>query len=135
MKKIKTINVGKGKLVMYQNKNQFTLMFEYREDKNNLILVSNFSEILLDYMNNVCITDQRDDAVQFCFILNDTTFKYFEYDYNELSLKEDTIDYNKLTLKEKEDAISGYYSSLDEVHEIYGNDSNQIIVECFFEQS
>jgi hypothetical protein len=135
MKKLKLINVGKGKLVMYSKNNQFTLNFEYKEDKDNLILVSNFSEVMMHYIDNICITDQMSEWVQFCFKMNDTTYKYFEYDYTENSLKEDIIDFDQLTLDEKKDAISGYYSSLDEVYEIYGEDSEQIIVECFFEQS
>jgi hypothetical protein len=137
MKKIQSINVGKGKVVLYRKDNTTThvLMFEYKEDKNNVLFVSGYGEVLKDMLNNISITDQRDDAVQFCINLDTDVWAYFEYDYNERSLKEDTIDYNKLTLKEKKDSISGYYSSLGEVRKIYGKDAKQIIAECFFEQS
>jgi hypothetical protein len=135
MKKIQSINVGKGKVVMYQNNNQFILRFEYGEDKNNIVFISSYGEILKEYLDKIGITDQRDDAVQFCFKLGDNVFKYFEYDYNERSLKEDIINCDKLTLEEKKEAICGFYSSLDEVNKIYGKDANQIIAECYFENS
>lgn len=134
MKAIKKIRVGKGKLVIYQsNNNQFTLKFEYKEDKNNLIFLSSFGTVLEDMLNNISITDQRDDAVQFCFQLSDNIWKYCEYNYLDRSLTEDTIDVSKLTNKDKEVAIQGFYSSLDEVERIYGKNSNQIIAECYFE--
>lgn len=133
MKTIKKIKVGKGKLVIYQNNNQFTLKFEYKEDKNNLIFISSFGTVLEDMLNNIDITDQRDDAVQFCFELSDNVWKYCEYDYEDRSLMEGTIDISKLSNKEKENAIQGFYSSLDEVERIYGKDSNKIIAECYFE--
>ena len=133
MKAIKKVKVGKGKLVIYQNNNQFTLKFEYKEDKNNLIFISSFGTVLEDMLDNIDITDQRDDAVQFCFKLSDNVWKYCEYDYEDRSMMEDTIDISKLTDKETEDAIQGFYSSLDEVKRIYGKDSNQIIAECYFE--
>jgi hypothetical protein len=134
MKTIKKIELGKGKLVIYQsNNNQFTLKFEYKEDKNNLIFISKFGSVLEDMLNNISITDQREDAVQFCFQLSDNVWKYCEYNYVDRSLIEDTIDISKLSNKDKEEAIQGFYSSLDEVNEIYGKDYNQIIAECYFE--
>jgi hypothetical protein len=133
MKAIKKIKVGKGKLVIYQNNNQFTLKFEYKEDNNNLIFISSFGSVLEDMFDNICITDQREDAVQFCFQLSDNVWKYCEYNYIDRSLTEDTIDISKLSNKDKEEAIQGFYSSLNEVNEIYGKDSNQIIAECYFE--
>lgn len=136
MKK-QSIKVGKGKVVLFKKNNTSTciLGFEYREDKNNIILVSGYGEVLKDILDTLSITDQRYDGVQFCFKLDENVWCYCEYDYKERSLKQDTIDYNKLTLEEKKDAIDGFYSSIEEVERIYGDDANQIIVECYFENS
>jgi hypothetical protein len=46
---------------------------------------------------------------------------------------DDTIDLTALSKKEVEDAISGYYDSLDEVKEQYGDDWRWIVAECVFE--
>jgi len=45
----------------------------------------------------------------------------------------DTIDLTKLSDKEVADAISGYYDSIVEIKEEYGDDSKWIIAECVFE--
>jgi hypothetical protein len=45
-----------------------------------------------------------------------------------------TIDIDDYSLKDMKEAISAYYSSLDEVIEKYGYDSEKIIAECIFEQ-
>lgn len=133
MKAIKKINVGEGKLVLYKKDNKFTLMFEYKEDKNNLIFCSVYGEVIKDILSTLKITDQREDAVQFCFNLDKGIWTYCEYDYKEESLKEDTIDISKLSEEERIEAVNGFYNSIEEVIEIYGKDSDQIIVECYFE--
>ena len=43
----------------------------------------------------------------------------------------DIDDYTNLEIREH---ISGYYSSLEELQEMYGDDSNQVIAECIAEQ-
>ncbi len=60
-----------------------------------------------------------------------------EYDYEEMrdGVKiTDTIDVSLMTPKEIQEAISGYYKDLDEVKQIYGDDWEQIVAECEFEQ-
>jgi hypothetical protein len=44
-----------------------------------------------------------------------------------------TINLSDYSEKEIENHISAYYSSLDELKEIYGEDSEWIIAECIFE--
>ena len=45
-----------------------------------------------------------------------------------------TINLDDYTEKEVEDHISAYYEDLNEIFNIYGEDSNWIIAECIFEQ-
>ena len=61
-----------------------------------------------------------------------------EYDYEEIRDGEkvsETIDVSAMTTDEIQEAISGYYKDLDEVKETYGEDWEQIVAECSFEQS
>lgn len=48
---------------------------------------------------------------------------------------EEHIDLNEYSDKEKEDFMLGYYSSFEEMKEIYGEDYKFILAECIFEQT
>lgn len=49
---------------------------------------------------------------------------------------EEEVDIDDYTEEELKDYISPYYSSLEEIIEIYGKEGyNQIVIECIFEQS
>ena len=87
-----------------------------------------------------------DDCLQYCRENADGTFSFIEKlyydtcngheDYPDKSylVKTATIDLKNYTQGMMEIYISGYYSSLDEIRETYGNASNQIIAECIFEE-
>ena len=73
------------------------------------------------------ITDE-DDGFQRVKKLSDTVFQY-KCDYND-SCVDETIDVEKI---DKVEAISGGYSSIEEVYTDYGDDANMIFAECEFE--
>ena len=54
-------------------------------------------------------------------------------DHENYTVKTAIIDLSKYSLIQKERAISGYYTSLNEVYEEYRDKSDQIIAECIFE--
>ena len=86
-----------------------------------------------------------DDCLQYCRENADGTFSFIEklyygtcngdegYPDKSYLVKTATIDLKNYTQGMMEIYISGYYSSLDEIRETYGNASNQIIAECIFE--
>lgn len=83
--------------------------------------------IALDLQNGFVMTDV-DDGFQRVKVVNDTTFIYrseLSGDTFELTIDVDDID--------KDMAISGYYDSVKQVSEHYGEDANMIIAECFYE--
>jgi hypothetical protein len=55
-------------------------------------------------------------------------------DYEEDEFIQIIVDLDDYNSDYIENCISAYYSGIDEVKEIYGNDSNWIIAECIFEQ-
>ena len=69
-----------------------------------------------------------EDSNQFVKKISNTYFKVL--DQGRL-LDINLLDYSELELREY---IVGYYSSLEDLRKIYGEDSNQIIVECIAEQ-
>lgn len=81
------------------------------------------------------------DTEQFAVKLSDDKFLYSEYDgyYCEVerknirSYKSEIMDMSRFDVKDMQDAIFGYYGSLEEVKEIYGSDWKQIVLECAFE--
>ncbi len=86
------------------------------------------------------------DTWQYCKINFDGTYNFIErvwLDIVEVNknypdkcyiVKTALIDLNDYTEEEKECNVSGYYDSLESLREIYGEDSNQIIAECIFEE-
>jgi hypothetical protein len=86
-------------------------------------LVNDYSN--LEEKGFIC-TDH--DNYQFVKKLSDTEFIVIE-DNNEYEI--DLNDYSEEQIKYN---ITAYYSSLEELKEIYGDDSNQIIAECIAEQ-
>jgi hypothetical protein len=54
--------------------------------------------------------------------------------YEENELIELTIDLDSYSISEIENHISSYYSGIEQVKSIYGNDFKWIIAECIFEQ-
>lgn len=112
-----------------------------------------FTKNELDYLEGWNCIDA--DNQQYCFIHSENVFTYKEFikfnedegEFNEIpetitkEMWEDsnlwevaTIDYSKLSDDEITDAISGYYDTIDEVKETYGDDWKQIVVECHFER-
>lgn len=84
------------------------------------------------------------DNQQICIKLNEDKFIYsqqtkFFYDWfrdNDIDVKDyytDTIDLSILSEKEIRSEISGFYGSIEEVKEIYGDSYKQILAECIFE--
>ena len=79
------------------------------------------------------------DNEQYGRQLSETKFEFKEKNRGLLDYDEDEfihfgVDLSDYSEKEIEEAISGYYSSLDELKAIYIKDSNSIIAECIFEQ-
>lgn len=87
-----------------------------------------------------------DDYMQYCKKIGKNKFKFVEkvwldlcrddegYPDKAYTVKSALIDLNDYTKDDIKTYITGYYHSLDELKEMYGNDSNQIIAECIFEQ-
>ncbi len=68
-------------------------------------------------------------------IFEDDGHREFEYEQTEDGkTKSDTINPGNMSEKEMEEAISGYYDSLEEVKLLYGRDWDQIVAECNFEK-
>ena len=95
------------------------------------------------------------DNLQFCRKESETRFRYVEVDKISLYLflngddissvsNEDLvlyvgwyellIDLNRFTDEQKSDLTSAYYGSIEQIEELYGEDSKMIIAECIFEQ-
>lgn len=79
------------------------------------------------------------DTEQLAIKISEDIWLYSEYDENNILLAEpyrtEFMYFDDFSTTEfQEDAISGYYGSIDEVKEIYGNDWKQILLECAFEQ-
>jgi hypothetical protein len=55
-------------------------------------------------------------------------------DYEEDEFIQMTIDLDDYSSDYVNDCISSYYSGIDKVKEIYGEDSDWVIAECIFEQ-
>lgn len=76
-------------------------------------------------------TDGSDETEQWVKKISATKFEVYERPANVMQ----EIDFADYTDKEIREYISGYYGSLEELREIYGDDSNMIIAECISEQS
>lgn len=86
------------------------------------------------------------DCSQYCKINSDGTYSFIEkvwldicngdpgYPDKKYTVKTALVDLNDYTEYEKECNISGYYDSIESLREIYGDDSDQIIAECIFEE-
>jgi hypothetical protein len=83
-------------------------------------------------MKKFTLTDP--DNKQYGRQLSPTKFEFKEKDRFDDGEIEMIIDLEAYSDKEKESHISAYYSSLQEVKEIYGDEANWIIAECIFEQ-
>jgi hypothetical protein len=55
-------------------------------------------------------------------------------EYEDDKFIESYINLDNYTEEEIEEHISSYYNSVEEIIEIYGEDSDWIIAECIFEQ-
>ena len=76
-------------------------------------------------------TDASETTEQWVKKLSPTRFEVLERPHH-LILDIDLKDYTETEIK---DYISGYYDSLEELREMYGEDSNMIIAECISEQT
>ena len=86
------------------------------------------------------------DNSQYCKINSDGTYSFIEkvwldickgdpgYPDKKYTVKTALVDLDDYTEYEKECNISGYYDSIEELREIYKEDSDQIIAECIFEE-
>ena len=86
------------------------------------------------------------DSSQYCKVISDRTYSFIEkvwldtckgdhgYPDKPYTVKTALVDLNDYTEHEKECNISGYYDSIESLREIYGDDSDQIIAECIFEE-
>ena len=86
------------------------------------------------------------DCLQYCKINDDGTYAFIEkvwldtcelddgYPDKTYIVKTACIDLKDYDTHDRECAICGYYESLEEVYEIYGDGTEQIIAECIFEQ-
>ncbi|MGR5347451.1 hypothetical protein [Vibrio mediterranei] len=82
-----------------------------------------------DLDSGFIMTDE-DDGFQRCKRISETAFIY---KCNTTSgIVESKIDTTEINASE---AINGYYSNLEEVSELYGDDANMIIAECHFESN
>jgi len=133
-KRIKTNKIGKARLELLDDGKVCYIILKFKDNVHN-ILHSTFKIILTDYFDSIKITDDRDDAVQFCYSHDNDIWVYFEYNYNSNTLNSMTVNLRTFSIEEQEYSISGYYPSLEEVKRIYGESSNQIIAECIFENS
>jgi hypothetical protein len=83
-----------------------------------------------DIDSGYVITD-LDDGWQRMKQLSSSTFQYrCELDGKTV---EEIIDVDQMETTEHEEALEGFYGSVNQVKEIYGKDANQIIAECHFE--
>lgn len=79
------------------------------------------------------------DNEQYGRQLSKTRFEFKEknrglLDYEEDEFIEFGVDLTDYSQEHIEEVVSGYYSGLEELKSIYGEDSNWIIAECIFEQ-
>ena len=86
------------------------------------------------------------DSSQYCKINSDGIYNFIEkvwldickgdpsYPDKKYTVKTALVDLNDYTDHEKECNICGYYDSIESLREIYGDDSDQIIAECIFEE-
>ena len=88
-------------------------------------------------MTNWILTDP--DCYQYGKKINDTIWEYIELrEVGDFSspfywVYRSYIDLDDYTSEEIDNYVTGYYENVNEVHEIYGDDANQIIIECIFE--
>lgn len=127
--------LGEGELQFIDNKNNMYSIVFVIDETNHNILSSTMKNTLKSYFDSIFITDQREDAVQFCFSQDEDFWLYFEYNYPNKELHEMVVNLRKYSKEERLHNVQGFYKSLEEVYELYGDDSNQIIAECIFENS
>jgi len=94
-------------------------------------------QIPLEMMSSICYTDP--DNEQICLKLSNDSFLYSQRDEDNVLIAEPYRteimlweDFNTEELQKE--AISGYYSSINEVKKIYGESWKMIVLECAFEQ-
>lgn len=83
--------------------------------------------VQLDLDSGFIMTDV-DDGFQRCRIISDTVFEYRCEVHGQEAVE--IIDVANI---DQEEAVSGYYGSVEEVREEYGKSANMIIAECAFE--
>ena len=87
------------------------------------------SHVMADLNAGFVMTD-LDDGFQRCLKSSETVFIY-RCDVND-EVHEETIDTDKI---DHDEAICGFYDSVDEVRELYGDSALMIIAECYFENN
>jgi len=133
-KVIKKSKMGKGEIRLLDDGTYSYIDFIYDNDENH-ILKSTMKTVMEMYFDSIQYTDEREDAVQFCYKHDDQFWVYFEYVYKDKYMHEMNINLRTYSNEEKNEAIKGFYGSMDEVIETYGDGSDQIIAECIFENS
>lgn len=91
-----------------------------------------------------------DDCMQYCQKINDKEFRFIQAvwldtcgddpkavnridDSDNYAVCGGYIDLDYYSLEEQEGAISSYGYTMESIKEMYGDESNQIIAECIFE--
>jgi len=76
-------------------------------------------------------TDGSEETEQWVRKVSDTKFEVYERASNVMQ----DIDFSDYTEEEIRGYVSGYYDSLEDLREQYGESSNMIIAECISEQT
>ena len=82
----------------------------------------------------------KTDDLQWCRKISDHEFEFIEVrnqlNPDEYDVVRGTVDVNEALNDEQiGDPTTGYYDSIDKVKEDYGDDWEQIVAECIFEQT
>ena len=78
------------------------------------------------------ITDA--DRQQYGRKISENVYEFKEYNQLENEWNQMKVNLTEYTLEEIESIISPYYKSIQQVKELYDNNSNWILAECIFEQ-
>lgn len=92
-------------------------------------------DVQSDLDNGFIITDP-DDFNQRCKKLSPTAFHYKSGTRADNDLESEIIDVNELSTQDKDDAVSAYYGTMEDLSKEMDGDSdsiNMIVAECYFE--
>jgi hypothetical protein len=134
MKKIKTRKIGKARLELISDKNFYVIILKFK-DFTYEILRSTTTSAILFIFDDIKVTEDREDIIQFCIMYDYDHYFYHEFDYHQKYLFDMDVNLRKFTKEEQGYHINGYYDSLDEVKRIYGLDEGEKIAQCIFKNA